>query len=250
MNGALAGTTAGEERVPPPARHRIAAAVLAAVLGATLAGCGGIPLDDSPRVIPRESLPEALVEPTTTLPPGVDPGTGGIDADLFLFLDSASDQVLIPCAVPTSAGGSVEARARAVVERLVTLDPDESELCPNDLTNAVPSNLVVLSVRLVVERDGNVLELNLDRESLSGIEATQQRRAIAQLVFTATDVPGVSALRFLADGEPISVPVEDRTADPGEAITVADFPALAQRTEEVAGPLGGSGLTTTTTAGP
>lgn len=209
-----------------------AAVMLAVAVGG--AACSGIPVDESPRVISRERLPDALIEPTTTLPPGVDPGASGVNADLFLFLDSASEQVLVACAVPTSAGGSVEARARAVVERLVNLDPDESDLCPDDLTNAVPSNLVVLSVRLVVERDGNVLDLNLDRASLSDIESTQQRRAIAQLVFTATDVPGVSAVRFLADGEAISVPVEDRTADPGEAITTADFPVLAQRTEDFA----------------
>lgn len=215
-------------------RRRITTAVVGVVAVALSAGCGGIPLDESPRVISRERLPNALVEPTTTLPPGVDPGTSGVNADLFMFLDSTSDQILVPCAVPTSAGGSVEARARAVIERLVNLDPDESGLCPDDLTNAVPSNLTVLSVRLVVERDGNVLDLNLDRASLSGIEATQQRRAIAQLVFTATDVPGVSAVRFLADGAPISVPVEDRTADPGETITLSDFAGLAQRTTDFA----------------
>lgn len=225
---------------------------LALAVGVTaalaLAGCGSIPLDESPRVIARDRLPEALVEPTTTLPPGVDPGQSGVNADLFLFLDSAAEQVLVPCAVPTSAGGSVEARARAVVERLVNLDPVESEDCADDLTNAVPSNLVVLSVRLVVERDGNVLDLNLDRVGLSGIEATQQRRAIAQLVFTATDVPGVSAVRFLADGDPISVPVEGRSANPGDAITTADFPALAQRTKTFTDLLAGLGSTTTTAA--
>jgi len=223
-----------------------ATVVLAAALPA--AACGGIPLDEGPREISRDRLPDALVEPTTTLPPGVDPGDAGVNADLFLFLDNGGEQVLVPCAVPTSAGGSVESRARAVVERLVNLDPDESELCPDVLTNAVPPNLIVLSVRLVVERDGNVLDLNLDRESVSGIEATQQRRAIAQLVFTATDVPGVSAVRFLANGEPISVPVEDRTADPGETITPSDFPTLARRSEEFADFLSGVGTPAAATA--
>jgi hypothetical protein len=197
-------------------RRVLVVAAVAVAVAVSGAACSGIPVDESPRVISRERLPDALIEPTTTLPPGVDPGASGVNADLFLFLDTDNDQVLVACAVPTSA------------------DPDESDLCPNDLTNAVPSNLVVLSVRLVVERDGNVLDLNLDRASLSGIESTQQRRAIAQLVFTATDVPGVSAVRFLADGEAISVPVEDRTADPGETITTADFPELAERTKNFA----------------
>jgi hypothetical protein len=51
------------------------------------------------------------------------------------------------------------------------------------------------------------------------------RRALTCL-FTATAVPGVSAVRFLGDGELISVSVEDRTADPGEAIRPTDFPRL------------------------
>lgn len=212
-------------------RWRAWLAVWLAAAALVVSACGGIPLEDSPRVIAEDRVPEALARPTTTLRPGVDSGNGGVNADLFLLLDSATEPLLVPCSVPTSAGGSVEARARAVIEGLISLDPDTSDLCPDQLTNAVPSALVVLSVRLVVERDGNVLDLNLDRQGISTVEATQQRRAIAQLVFTATDVPGVSAVRFLADGEPISVPVENRTTEPGETLTPRDFPTLLAGTQ-------------------
>ena len=189
------------------------------------AACGDIPLDDAPRVIDPEEIPEGLVGPATSVPLDGEE-RDGVNADLFLFFGSGLDEVLVPCAVPTAAGGSVEARARAVIEQLINLDPATSDLCPDSLTNAVPPDLAVLSVRLVVEERGNVLDLNLERQALANIEATQQRRAIAQLVFTATDVPGVSAVRFFADGTAISVPVEDRTADPGEAITPEDFTDL------------------------
>jgi hypothetical protein len=205
--------------------RRARAVVLAAVaVAAVVAGCGDIALDESPRVVEPDRVPEALVAPTTSTT--VDPSVGGVDADLYLFYSTGSDEVLLPCAVPTSAGGSVEARARAVLQRLIALDPLTSDECPDNLTNAVPSNLAVLEVRLLAEEQGNVLEVNLSRQTLGAIEATQQRRAIAQLVFTATDVPGVSAVRFFADGTAISVPVEDRTADPGEAIRPTDFANL------------------------
>ena len=59
----------------------------------------------------------------------------------------------------------------------------------------------------------------------SGPVPHDMRRALTCL-FTATAVPGVSAVRFLGDGELISVSVEDRTADPGEAIRPTDFPRL------------------------
>ena len=203
--------------------------VLASLAVAT--ACGGVQLDSEPRVVSSDDLPDALVKSPTSVAPGTDPGADGVNADLFLFFSGAPEEVLVACAVPTSAGGSVEARARAVIERLVQLDLDTTDLCPDDLTNAVPPNLDVISVRLVVEEQGNILELNLAKEALSGIEATQQRRAIAQLVFTATDVPGVSAVRFYADGTAISVPLEDRTADPGEPIRPRDFPDLLAASE-------------------
>lgn len=189
--------------------------------------CGGLSPEDQPRLVNTDRVPEALVAPGPT-PPGPDlsPSDGGVDADLFLFLGSGSDQLIVPCAVPTTAGGSVEARARAVTERLINLVPGIDNDCPDALVNAVPPDLIVLSVRVVFGPEGNVLDLNLNKDSLGAIEATEQRRAIAQLVFTTTSVPGVSAVRFFADGTESSVPVEDRTADPGEPVSPADFPTL------------------------
>ncbi len=213
-----------------PRWRRIAGVAVVALVAVMGVACGDIPLDDAPRIIDPEEVPEGLVAPATSVPEGGEE-RDGVNADLFLFFGSGPDEVLIPCAVPTAAGGSVEARARAVIERLINLDPATSDLCPGSLTNAVPPDLTVLSVRLVVEEEGNVLELNLARQALGNIEATQQRRAIAQLVFTATDVPGVGAVRFFADGTAISVPLEDRTADPGEAITTGDFADLDAASE-------------------
>ena len=88
--------------------------------------CGDSPLDDAPRVIDPEEIPAGLVGPATSVPP--DGGErDGVNADLFLFFGSGLDEVLVPCAVPTAAGGSVEARARAVIEQLINLDPATSD---------------------------------------------------------------------------------------------------------------------------
>jgi hypothetical protein len=137
--------------------------------------------------------------------------------------------------VATVAGGSVEARTRAVLQRLISLDPATNPECPPAFTNAVPPDLRVLDAELRVEESGNILELNVGRDAIVAIESTQQRRAIAQIVFTATSVPGVTAVRFFADGEAISVPVEDRTADPGESVRPSDFPGLVAALERLNG---------------
>lgn len=222
------GVVPASPGIPPPprARRRAARAVMAVAIVVAAAGCGDLVLDDKPRIIDSSNVPEALLGPTTTAPTDPAPAGQGVDAELFLYLTTTSDEFLVPCMVLTAAGGSVEARARAVLERLIRLDPLTGAECPGNLTNAVPSNLVVLGAQLRVEASGNVLELNLAREGIRAIESTQQRRAIAQLVFTATAVPGVTSVRFLGDGEPISVPLEDRTADPGEIVRPSDFPKL------------------------
>lgn len=202
---------------------------VAAATMLTASACAGLSPEDQPELVATDQIPEALLAPgPAPSGPDLSPGDGGVDADLFLFFGSGGDQLVVPCSVPTTAGGSVEARARAVTERLINLQPGVDNDCPDVLVNAVPPDLVVLSVRVVFGPEGNVLDLNVNKDSLGAIEATEQRRAIAQLVFTTTSVPGVSAVRFFADDTTISVPVEDRTADPGETVSPEDFPTLEE----------------------
>jgi hypothetical protein len=214
-------------------RLRVVLAGVIAVVVLVAAGCGSIPLDDEPRVVESDDVPAALKGPTTTATRDTDPGEKGVDAELYFYLTTNNMEYLAPCSVSTAAGGSVEARTRAVLQRLINLDPATNPECPPAFTNAVPPDLLILDTELRVEQPGNILELNVGRDAIVAIEATQQRRAIAQLVFTATSVPGVTAVRFFADGQPISVPVEDRTADPGEPVRPSDFPGLVAALERL-----------------
>jgi len=222
-------------RTKPPRWRRTMAAAATAFAMLVVAGCGGLAVDDQPRVIDSSDVPDIILGPTTTAAADPGPIGQGVDAELFFYLTTATEEFLIPCEVATAAGGSVEARTRAVLERLINLDPATSDECPRGLTNVVPPNVVVLGTQLRVESSGNVLELDLGRDAIRAVESTQQRRAIAQLVFTATAVPGVTAVRFLGDGEEISVPVEDRTADPGETVRPSDFPRLVAALERLQG---------------
>lgn len=205
----------------------LAVLIVAALLAAA---CGGLDPDDTPVGLSEEAIPAELTDdpPTTTstLPPDVTTTPG----DLYLVMSTDGDDILMPCAVPTPAGLSPEERARAVLERLSEAETGDGEECPDSLSNAVPSSLELFSLRLIAEEvngtPGNTLELNFSKLPLSDIEASQQRRAIAQIVFTATGVAGVSAVRFYADGEPTGVPVDDRTAEPGTTLTREDFPRM------------------------
>ncbi len=130
--------------------RRVTMTALVMVLLVGAAGCGGLALDEEPRVIDSGRVPEALLSPTPSVTAEPGPASQGVDADLFFFLTTDSDEFLVPCSVPTAAGGSVEARTRAVLERLINLDPAISDECSQGLTNAVPSNLVVLGTQLRV----------------------------------------------------------------------------------------------------
>lgn len=234
------------------ARTPVGLAGLVGLVLVVATACGGLGPEPEPRAIDTTDIPDALLDPGPGARPDLDAGAAGVPADLFLVLPApggrSADEVLVPCRLSTAAGGSVEARSRAVIERLVNLVPAGEAECPDETLNAVPADLLVLSVRVVFAPGGNVLELNVSKDALSAIESTQQRRAIAQLVFTATEVPGVSAVRFFADGEPISVPVEDGTAASGDAVSPRDFPRLARALEEQRTPAPSD--TTTTAPGP
>jgi len=215
--------------------HRRLGAPLAALVAVALAGggaCAAVGPEEEARTVPLEQIPTELVNPAVTLD---EPGAGTqAPAELYLFnpastttpaIEATPDSLAV-CDAPTGgAGESVEVRVTAVVERLIAMDPSTSESCARDLVNAVPPELTVLGVRNDPDAKG-VIELDLSKDALSGVEAAQQRRAIAQMVFTVTAVGGVEGVRFLADGEPISVPIEGDTADSGAVVSRADFPAL------------------------
>ena len=103
---------------------------------------------------------------------------------------------------------------RVVAEALIAAGPDE--LGRADLVNALPSDV---QVRSAVVGDDGVLDLDLT--NLGNVESSLQRLAVAQLVFTLTDltVPQVSAVRFSIDGEEVAVPLEGGVAPAGTPVS-------------------------------
>jgi spore germination protein GerM len=199
-----------------PAR---AAAVVALVLatGLGLAGCG-IPSDDHARPIDRDALPPQLVAaPTTTTPLG--PSALNQKATLYLVSMTGDTEKLVPISADIVNVVDPSDLPRQVIEQLIAQQPKDGG-AGTDQTNAIPSTVSVISASI---NDG-VLELDLS--DLSSVELTRQRLAAAQIVFTATELPGVHAVRFSIDGQPGAVPLDDQASTAGQAISRSDYPSL------------------------
>jgi hypothetical protein len=172
---------------------------------ALLGGCG-IPEDSKPREISREALPPELIDPAAVATGAALPS----DADarfVTLYLvqgDDTSGDALVAVRREVAVPAATADLPRVVAEALIAASPEQMGRA--DLVNALPSDLT----------------------NLGNVESSLQRLAVAQLVFTLTDltVPQVSAVRFSIDGEEVAVPLEGGVAAAGTPVGRAEEPPL------------------------
>lgn len=208
------------------ARRALTLAIAVISLAGVLAACG-VREDDKPREILRPALPRQLFEPnpssTTTQPPTEHTqyrklylvrGTDTL-AETFVGIESPRNPADIP---------------RVVIDNLINRPPVTSN---SELTSAIPPDT---KLRSVVQHDD---VLDIDLSGLGTVESTNQRLAVAQIVFTATAIEGINGVRFLIDGSPTAVPLDESTSEIGATITRDDFPKLRP-----------GAVTTTTTVAP
>jgi hypothetical protein len=198
--------------------------VLLGVLVVLVAACG-IPGDSEPREISLDDLPPALVDPASTQPP-VDGDADSIMASLFLVRSAnRGDEALV--AVPTEMPRPANNLdlPRVVAETLIRTRP--AEVGQDDLVNALSASIEVRSAML---NEDNILDLDLS--GLGEPESSLQRLAVAQLVFTLTDlaVPRIDAVRFFIDGKQVPVPVEGSTVAAGTPVRPSDDSGLVPGT--------------------
>ena len=159
----------------------------------TATACG-VPQDPAPRVLDASLLPEELAIPATT--------TTSTEAPVprqtvrLYFVDGESLGRPVERELATPAG------LLAALDALIG-GPTEEE-ASTGLTSVIPAETVVLSSDLT----NGVLQINLAEGALEQIEGALQSLAIAQLVYTATELPGVDWLWVLIEGEPRALPTD------------------------------------------
>ena len=155
--------------------RRQRAAVACALL--VLTGCGVSP-QPAPEPVPLDRLPSAMAAPS------------GSAQQVRVWV--VRGERVVPVFVERAGRGP-----RSRVEALLALSTDDETL-----TSAIPSGTRLL--RIVPDGD-DVVELQLSPRLLE-VRQGDQPLAVAQLVLTATEGPGIRAVRVTAGGRLISVP--------------------------------------------
>jgi hypothetical protein len=178
-------------------------APITVVAMALVTGCGIRP-DAAPRDIPIEdrSLPASPISAA---------GASGGDARIYLLTPTEPRQVR---SVTRSTGTRDDLLAALVA------GPTDSELSL-PLSSALPAELEVLSTRSV----GSVLYVDLS-SAIAELSGSGLTLAVAQIVFTATDIAGVDAVQLTVDGQRFPWPRPDGATTTG-LMRPYDFPGYA-----------------------
>lgn len=189
--------------------RRTAVLVAAALLAAS--ACEIQP-DASPRDVPPGE--RALLDP-------VDPGAGESEGASRVFLLASSEdegerQL-------RSVSREVESTPTAVLEELF-LGPNQDEF-EAGMRTALPAELTLHSARPIA----GTLNVDLSPEILE-LGTSQLRLAVAAIVFTASELDGVRAVRLRVDGETRAWP--DGSGElQSTPLTVYDYPGVVESTQ-------------------
>lgn len=180
------------------ASHRISwcAAGMALVVGC------GIQPDSAPRDIPDEDL---VVQPDSIS----GASASGVNR-IFLVAPSNNDKL-----------GSVprNATSRESLIEVLLLGPNPDELEAQYISN-IPSGTEVLSSR----SQGKVFTIDLTRD-LIGLTGGPLAQAVAQIVYTASELDGVEAVQITIEGEALPLPKGNRDTTTGQ-LRVYDYPGF------------------------
>jgi spore germination protein GerM len=162
--------------------------VVAALVGA---GCGA-GRDEEPRAIAPEQVPFGLLEPSTTTTT-IPPDATTVPATVYLV---DADNLLAPVEREVSAPLNIERALDSLLEQVSAEEADRG------LRSSIPSGT---ALRDVSAPGAGLVTIDLN-EAIDNVTGEPLRRAIAQLVFTATAVPEVNRVQISVDGEPREVP--------------------------------------------
>ena len=172
-----------------PTGHMVA--VLAGLVA--LAGCG-VPGDGSPREVEAKNVPYDLLAPTAENTTTTQPSAFTATSRVKIYLPDAEGKL-------TAVSRQVTAPATAA-KAVVSLFNGPTEQEADALHSAVTTGTKLLGI------DGptdGLVTLDLSHHLLD-ITGRQQILALAQVVYTVTELPSVDRVLFQIDGESVEVP--------------------------------------------
>lgn len=188
------------------------ATLLLAAAAFLLTGCG-IPTDANPHPLPRKSVPFNLlspVAPTTTTTSVPSP----LEVPVRIFLIAPSGHLIaVTRDVPFPA-------PMQMVLTALFAGPTNAEAA-GGLSSAIPSDARVISA--FTSNGVATVDMN---NAFAQLVGPTQVDAVAQVVFTATALPGVTGVTFELAGHDVEVPVAGGAQVPGP-VTRLQFSPLA-----------------------
>jgi spore germination protein GerM len=170
-----------------------------------LAACG-VPADPGPRSIPAEEVPFGLL------------GTTSTTATTRLASTSRAAVFLVEGDRLTSVRRQVPAPATpAAVLAAVAAGPT-----PQEAGAGLRTALVTEAT--LAQLTAGTATVQLDRDFVAA-DLREQVLALAQLVYTVTELPGIGGVQFTFDGQPADIPTAAGPLKTGVA-TRADFAAV------------------------
>ena len=191
-------------------RGAIATLLACVIVGA--AGCG-VPVDKEPTALSRHGIPFDLLAPTqstTTVTTAPSP----IAVPVQIFLIGPTGHL---AAVTRTV--SVSPPDLATVLRALVAGPNNVESTAG-LQSALTTQTTVLGANIA----GGVATVNLGG-AFGQLVGPPQIQAVAQIVFTASALPGVTGVTFELSGQSVQVPIASGALVP--VATTAQFTALA-----------------------
>lgn len=171
--------------------------LIAGLAVALLAGCG-VPTTGEPETIPAAEVPYGLASPTPSDPSSGPTETMMVATAIYLL---TPEDVLVASGRETSTG-STEDQLDALLGELAA-GPDAKERA-RELSTALPPEVELDAVDV----SGGTVTIDI-AGPVGAPSGTEGRRAVGQIVLTATSVPGVRAVLLTRQGERVDAPLPD-----------------------------------------
>ncbi len=181
--------------------RRIAAGLTLAAVASGVAACG-IPTASEPTPIARSVVPYHLLAPptTTTTQPGTPPAVGVAEQIFLVSPDGHLVAVTREVAVPASLSQVVGA---------LLAGPTTTESAAG-----IQSFLTHTGVEVAVTESGGIATVHFSTDPIQ-VVGPDQTLAVAQVVYTVTQQPGVTGVTFAIGGKPVQVPTAAGAQVPG-----------------------------------